>query len=360
MAEDKIEEETYSLIFTSLKHPIRRRILRMLADNPLSYSEILDILNIDSGHLSYHLENLGDLIVHSSNGQYRLSSFGSAAVKLMGGVEEQKNTKPNPKNKPKSTLKKIYPILLALALIGTSFHLVTYSIVASTWSTSSENLLYPLYSNIPLNLTSNENYEFFVTINYNQFSTGKRGGGIRGGFQNWTINMPKIEKSLVSWDEATLWLDSRFNMTSLLVFYDFREDSLTFWNEETQTNETKTVTVGGWGFGENPNEVTDPSNLEVKVYDHEETVLSENFYHGSTSNFYSSRTQPVTVTQPTTYAFQITNNGSYDWNGFLVIDLKFQTYERPYFYWGITGIIIALGYILLATTTTIKTRNRLE
>jgi len=32
MAEDNIEEETYSLIFTSLKHPIRRRILRMLAD----------------------------------------------------------------------------------------------------------------------------------------------------------------------------------------------------------------------------------------------------------------------------------------------------------------------------------------
>jgi len=42
MVEDNMEEETYSLIFTSLKHPIRRRILRMLADKPLTYSEILE------------------------------------------------------------------------------------------------------------------------------------------------------------------------------------------------------------------------------------------------------------------------------------------------------------------------------
>ncbi|TET26814.1 MAG: ArsR family transcriptional regulator, partial [Candidatus Bathyarchaeum sp.] len=87
MDEDNLEEETYSLIFTSLKHPIRRRILRMLADKPLTYSEILETLNIDSGHLSYHLENLGDLTVHANNGHYKLSSFGVAAVKLMGGVE---------------------------------------------------------------------------------------------------------------------------------------------------------------------------------------------------------------------------------------------------------------------------------
>ena len=355
MTEDKIEEETYSLIFTSLKHPIRRRILRMLADKPLTYSEILDSLNIDSGHLSYHLENLGDLTVHSNSGQYRLSSFGLAAVKLMGGVEEQKCTKPNPKKQTQ-----IYSIILALALIGASFHLVTYSRVASTWSTSSEHLLYPLYTNIPLNLTSNETYEFFVTIKYNQFSTSKRGGGLGGGFQNWTLNMPKIEKGLTSWDKATVWLDSRFNMTSLLVFYDYQEEPVTVWNEEMQTNETNTVTVEGWGFSENPSEVTDSSNIEVNVYDHEEKVLSENFYHTSTSNFYSSRISPITVRQPTTYTFQITNEGPYDWNGFLVINFQFLTYERPYFYWGIAGTIIALGYMVLFAATTVKTRSKSE
>jgi multisubunit Na+/H+ antiporter MnhC subunit len=89
MSEKRIEEgETYSLIFSSLKHPIRRRILRMLAQEPLAFSEILDSLSIDSGHLSYHLASLGELIRHTPDGKYGLSSIGVAAVKLMSGVEE--------------------------------------------------------------------------------------------------------------------------------------------------------------------------------------------------------------------------------------------------------------------------------
>jgi len=88
MPGEKIEEETYSLIFRSLKHPIRRKILRILVDKELSFSQILDILSIDSGHLSYHIENLGDLVRHSSDGKYELSSIGAAAVNLMSGVED--------------------------------------------------------------------------------------------------------------------------------------------------------------------------------------------------------------------------------------------------------------------------------
>jgi DNA-binding transcriptional ArsR family regulator len=88
MLGEKIEEETYSLLFRSLKHPIRRKILRILVDKELAFSEILNILSIDSGHLSYHIENLGDLVKRSDNGKYGLSSIGVAAVNLMSGVEE--------------------------------------------------------------------------------------------------------------------------------------------------------------------------------------------------------------------------------------------------------------------------------
>ena len=69
MTNQKDDEETYSLIFSSLKDPIRRKILRMLEDDELAFSEILEILAIDSGHLSYHLENLGDLITRTPNGK---------------------------------------------------------------------------------------------------------------------------------------------------------------------------------------------------------------------------------------------------------------------------------------------------
>ena len=121
------EEETYSLIFSSLKHPIRRKILRMLRDNELTFSQILEILSIDSGHLSYHLENLGDLVTHSPDGKYKLSSFGVATVKLMSGVEEHnKSTASKPKSKV-DTAVKIFSIVLAVALLLVSVYSLNFN-----------------------------------------------------------------------------------------------------------------------------------------------------------------------------------------------------------------------------------------
>ncbi len=99
MGEDKIEEEPYSLIFKTLKHPLRRKILRMLAEKPRSYSEILEALAIDSGHLSYHIENLGDIIARTKDEKYALSTIGQAAVKLIRTALISQNSKARPKNK---------------------------------------------------------------------------------------------------------------------------------------------------------------------------------------------------------------------------------------------------------------------
>ena len=82
------EEETYSTMFSSLRHPARRKILRMLSEKSMTFSEILDHLGIPSSHLTYHLENLGELVVKKEDGKYKLSSFGEAAVVMMKGAEE--------------------------------------------------------------------------------------------------------------------------------------------------------------------------------------------------------------------------------------------------------------------------------
>jgi predicted transcriptional regulator len=82
------EEDTYSVIFSSLKHPIRRGILRMLAGGSRSFSELQEAFRIESGHLTYHLESLGHLVVKGEDGRYTLSSFGEAAVSMMHNVEE--------------------------------------------------------------------------------------------------------------------------------------------------------------------------------------------------------------------------------------------------------------------------------
>ena len=82
------EEETYSIMFTSLKHPARRKILRLLAVKPRTFSQILEELAISSSHLTYHLENLGELVFKTEDGIYQLSTFGEAAVTAMREVEE--------------------------------------------------------------------------------------------------------------------------------------------------------------------------------------------------------------------------------------------------------------------------------
>jgi hypothetical protein len=60
----------------------------MLADKPKNFSKILEELGISSSHLTYHLENLGELVTKLEDGSYKLSSFGRAAVLTMKGVEE--------------------------------------------------------------------------------------------------------------------------------------------------------------------------------------------------------------------------------------------------------------------------------
>lgn len=82
------EEDTYSTIFNALKHPIRRRILRIINSRPSTYTEIQNQLNIDNGLLNYHLDNMRSLLTKEENGSYNLSDFGRGATVLLERVEQ--------------------------------------------------------------------------------------------------------------------------------------------------------------------------------------------------------------------------------------------------------------------------------
>ena len=81
-------ETIYSTMFSSLKHPARRKILRMLSEKPLPFSKLLEAIEVSSSHLTYHLESLGELISKTQAGEYKLSTFGEAAVNTMRIVED--------------------------------------------------------------------------------------------------------------------------------------------------------------------------------------------------------------------------------------------------------------------------------
>jgi DNA-binding transcriptional ArsR family regulator len=76
------------MIFASLKHPIRRRILRILSGGPQTFSDLQKTFTIESSHLTYHLDGLGNLLLKTDDGKYALSSLGEAAVSTMKHVEE--------------------------------------------------------------------------------------------------------------------------------------------------------------------------------------------------------------------------------------------------------------------------------
>jgi hypothetical protein len=60
----------------------------MLSQKPMTFSQMLETLGVSSSHLTYHLENLGELLTKSEDGQYKLSTFGVASVNTMKIVEE--------------------------------------------------------------------------------------------------------------------------------------------------------------------------------------------------------------------------------------------------------------------------------
>jgi DNA-binding transcriptional ArsR family regulator len=44
-------EDKYSTMFSSLKHPARRKILKMLSEKSMTFSEMLERLDIPGSHL---------------------------------------------------------------------------------------------------------------------------------------------------------------------------------------------------------------------------------------------------------------------------------------------------------------------
>jgi DNA-binding transcriptional ArsR family regulator len=82
------EEGPYSLVFSALRHPTRRLLLRSLKEQASKrFSELQAELQIDSPTLSYHLDVLGGLVVKRDD-RYSLTDLGTAACNLMGRVEE--------------------------------------------------------------------------------------------------------------------------------------------------------------------------------------------------------------------------------------------------------------------------------
>jgi uncharacterized RDD family membrane protein YckC len=83
-----VNNENVSKVLSVLSHPLRREILLDLSDNgESSFTDLLNLLKVDTGKLSFHLRALAPFIEQAPSGKYRLSRAGENAVRVIQDVE---------------------------------------------------------------------------------------------------------------------------------------------------------------------------------------------------------------------------------------------------------------------------------
>ena len=83
-----VDQEQISKILSILSHPLRREILLNLSEkSESSFTELLNLLKVDTGKLSFHLRSLEIFIEQTPTGKYKLSRAGESAVRVIRDVE---------------------------------------------------------------------------------------------------------------------------------------------------------------------------------------------------------------------------------------------------------------------------------
>jgi len=83
-----VDQDNVSKILSVLSHPLRREILLMLSEkDECSFTDLLNVLKVDTGKLSFHLRALSAFMEQTPTGKYKLSRIGESAVRVISDVE---------------------------------------------------------------------------------------------------------------------------------------------------------------------------------------------------------------------------------------------------------------------------------
>ena len=83
-----VDQYSVSKIIAVLSHPLRREILILLSNRgECSFTDLLNVMKVDTGKLSFHLRSLSVFVEQTSTGKYKLSRTGENAVRVITDVE---------------------------------------------------------------------------------------------------------------------------------------------------------------------------------------------------------------------------------------------------------------------------------
>lgn len=80
-----LQEDDQIIFFKVLKHPIRREILLHIGEISPTYTELWEKLNIERGHLNYHLKNLKGFY-EVKDRKYIITVNGERALRIINTV----------------------------------------------------------------------------------------------------------------------------------------------------------------------------------------------------------------------------------------------------------------------------------
>jgi hypothetical protein len=85
-----------AVVINALNHEIRRDILKVAREKPVSFSALLDLFSIAPGKLDYHLKLLVGLLEKNERGLYKTTALGDRVVGLLEGFQQTITTKDRP------------------------------------------------------------------------------------------------------------------------------------------------------------------------------------------------------------------------------------------------------------------------
>ena len=304
------------MILSALKHPLRRKILRMLADKPLSFSEIRESVNIDSGHLNYHIKSIGDVVVHTEDGKYALSSVGLAAIELVSNVEEHdRSNRTNRRTKRVSRLALVFSAIFTVALLTASVYALTFATLdqRDLFKADRENAMVPVrigpHQTLRYNITiiqskSGSDCVCFV----DQQKTIVYTPPTRNDFCEWTEYFPNIKLE---------WTEHAPNSEWEQIEY------------KPNINWTANRTYG----------------FSLTIQDG--VVLNDSFWGCTNGTTFKSCTLGPENPKLGNYSLQIENLGNEEGNATITLGGTYIVYERQLFGYGIAGVIVLIIYPVL-------------
>jgi uncharacterized RDD family membrane protein YckC len=121
-----VDQDSVSKIIAVLSHPLRREILLILSNRgECSFTDLLNVLKVDTGKLSFHLRTLSAFIEQTPTGKYKLSRTGENSIRVIIDVEswaevadvDKKSTQLPLASFAKRTLAFLTDFLLMLAIM---------------------------------------------------------------------------------------------------------------------------------------------------------------------------------------------------------------------------------------------------